>query len=131
MGSVGALTFFVAVSGFGAFLALVLGSRIEKCGSGINIPDHIFRELMTNFFGLKIGAHWGRLHYLLRIRDPVPFLPWIRDGKIRIQDKHPGSATLILIYILVGNVTLKTLRFLACTVPVFFIFYFILFSAVR
>jgi hypothetical protein len=23
------------------------------------------------------------------IRDPVPFCPWIRDGKIRIRDKHP------------------------------------------
>jgi hypothetical protein len=22
------------------------------------------------------------------------FLPWIRDGKIRIRDKHPRSATL-------------------------------------
>jgi hypothetical protein len=25
----------------------------------------------------------------IRIRDPESFLPWIRDGKIRIRDKHP------------------------------------------
>jgi hypothetical protein len=31
----------------------------------------------------------------LRIRDPESFGPWIRDGKIRIRDKHPGSATLL------------------------------------
>ncbi len=30
----------------------------------------------------------------MRIRDPESFWPWIRDGKIRIRDKHPGSATL-------------------------------------
>jgi hypothetical protein len=30
----------------------------------------------------------------IRIRDPVPFWPWIRDGQkvnIRIRDEHPGS----------------------------------------
>ena len=32
----------------------------------------------------------------IRIRDPEPFSPWIRDGKIRIRDKHPGSATLLI-----------------------------------
>ncbi len=31
----------------------------------------------------------------IRIRDPEPFLPSIRDGKIRIQDKHPGSGRLL------------------------------------
>jgi hypothetical protein len=30
---------------------------------------------------------------LIRIRDL--FDPWIRDGKIGLRDKHPGSATLI------------------------------------
>ncbi len=33
--------------------------------------------------------------------DPDPgsgiFWPWIRDGKIRIRDKYPGSATLPVI----------------------------------
>jgi hypothetical protein len=32
----------------------------------------------------------------IRIRDPDSFWPWIRDGKIRIRDKHSGYATLIL-----------------------------------
>ncbi len=31
----------------------------------------------------------------IRIRDPESFWPWIPDGKIRIRDKHPGSATLL------------------------------------
>ncbi len=26
--------------------------------------------------------------------DPESFRPWFRVGKIRIRDKHPGSATL-------------------------------------
>ncbi len=39
-----------------------------------------FRKLRNHFFGLKY------LNSLMRVRD----------GKIRIRDKHPGSATLIL-----------------------------------
>ncbi len=34
----------------------------------------------------------------IRIRDLESFGPWIRDGKIRIWDKHPGSATLPTVY---------------------------------
>jgi hypothetical protein len=34
---------------------------------------------------------------LIRIRDPESFGPWIRDGKIQIWDKHPGSATLLTV----------------------------------
>ncbi len=30
----------------------------------------------------------------IRIRDPEFFIPSLRDGKIRIRDKRPGSATL-------------------------------------
>ncbi len=30
----------------------------------------------------------------MRIRDPESFRLWIRDRKIRVRDKHPGSATL-------------------------------------
>jgi hypothetical protein len=32
----------------------------------------------------------------IRMRDLESFYPWIRDGKIRIQDpeKHPGSAKM-------------------------------------
>ncbi len=34
----------------------------------------------------------------MRIRDPKFFLPWIRDGKIRILDPGltPGSATSVV-----------------------------------
>ncbi len=30
----------------------------------------------------------------IRIQDPKSFRPWIRDGKIRIRDKHHSCATL-------------------------------------
>ncbi len=50
-------------------------------GSEMNNPDHIFSSLATNYFGLKY------LNSLLRIRDP--------GWKIRIRDKHLGSATLV------------------------------------
>ncbi len=46
----------------------------------MNIPDLIFENLLSVFFGLKI-------RYL-------SCKPWIRDGKNRIRAKHPGSATL-------------------------------------
>jgi hypothetical protein len=53
----------------------------EKSGSGIwdPDPDHISASLET-IFGLKY----------------LSFLMGIRDGKIRIRDKRPGSATLDL-----------------------------------
>jgi hypothetical protein len=35
----------------------------------------------------------------IRIRDPESFLSWIRDGKIRIRDKHPGSSTLSTMFL--------------------------------
>jgi hypothetical protein len=52
-------------------------------GSGMNIPDH-----ETNFWALLKNS-------LIRIRIwNLFFLPWVLDGKIRIRDKHSGSATL-------------------------------------
>ncbi len=58
-------------------------SNKSGSGSGRNNPDHISETI----FGLN---------YLLRIRDPgwEKFGSEIRDGKIWIRDKHPGSATL-------------------------------------
>jgi hypothetical protein len=59
-------------------------------GSGMNNPDHFSYILETVFFGLKY------LNSLMWIRN----LGWkkfgsvIRDGKIRIRDKHPESTTL-------------------------------------
>jgi hypothetical protein len=63
-------------------------------GSGIRIRKEqhrlYFRELRNHFFGLKY------LNYFMRIRDPG----WkkFESGmpKIRIRDKHPGSAKLLL-----------------------------------
>ncbi len=64
-------------------------------GSWIQIRDDAgsyFRKLRNNFLGqayliLLCGSGSG-------IRNS--FLPWIRDGKIRIRDKHSGSVTLTL-----------------------------------
>ncbi len=53
----------------------------------MNNPDHIFWVKILRFFDA----------------DPESFLPWIRDGKnldpgsVGIRDKHPGSATLIIL----------------------------------
>jgi hypothetical protein len=59
------------------------GIRDEKPGSN-------FRELRNNFFGLKY------LNSLMRIWYPgwKKFEPGME--KIRIRNKHPGSATLLL-----------------------------------
>jgi hypothetical protein len=43
-------------------------------GLGMNNPDHISESLETIFW--------------------VQILQFLRDGKIRIRDKHPGSARL-------------------------------------
>jgi hypothetical protein len=58
-------------------------------GSSMNIPDLIF-ERLGSVFGLKI------LQFFDADTDPGSCQPWVRDGKYRIRDKHPGSATLIL-----------------------------------
>jgi hypothetical protein len=39
---------------------------------------------------------------LIRIRDPESLWPWIRNGKIRIRDKHPVSATLLLSHLIIS-----------------------------
>jgi hypothetical protein len=67
-----------------------------KNGSGRNISDHISESLET-IFRSKI------LKFLDVDPDPgfgifMTLDPWsgIQHGKIRIRDKHPGSATLVL-----------------------------------
>jgi hypothetical protein len=57
-----------------------MGKKKSRSGSGMNIPDQISESLETIFW----------------IKDPESFSPWIRDGKIQIRDKHPGSVTLRL-----------------------------------
>ncbi len=59
----------------------------------IRIRDHIFESLWL--FRLKIHKLFVNLMLWIRIRDPVPFSPLDPGWKIRIWDKHPGSATLI------------------------------------
>jgi hypothetical protein len=54
-------------------------SGIGDPGSGINIPDHIFKSF-ASIFRLKVTK------FLVAVPDPGPFLRWIRDGKIRTRD---------------------------------------------
>jgi hypothetical protein len=51
--------------------------KTSRSGSGMNIPYHISESLAT-FFWVKILEFFEA--------DP--------DGKIKVRDKHPGSATL-------------------------------------
>jgi hypothetical protein len=55
-------------------------------GSGMNIPDHFSESLETNFWVKNTEKNYAD-------PDPGSFRHWIRDGKIRIRDKHPRSAT--------------------------------------
>jgi hypothetical protein len=60
----------------------------------MNIPDHISESLETIFFGLKILKFFDADPDLgSGIRSPFDPGSGIQDGKIRIRDKHPGSAT--------------------------------------
>jgi hypothetical protein len=66
----------------------------SRSGSGVNIPDHISESLETIFW-VKI------LKLFVADADPDPvsgnlFDPGSGMEKIRIRDKHPGSATLLL-----------------------------------
>jgi hypothetical protein len=61
----------------------------SRSGSGLNILDHlsesletIFRVEILKFFDANLDLGSGI------------FLIWIREGKIRIRDKHPGFVTL-------------------------------------
>ncbi len=60
-------------------------------GSGMNIPDYISESLETIFWVKNIGTSLMRM----RIRNLFDPGSGIRDGKIGIRDKHPGSATLL------------------------------------
>ena len=55
----------------------------------MNTPDHIF------WVKLKI-LKFIKKKKRFRIRDLFDPGSGIRDGKVRIRDKHPGSATLVL-----------------------------------
>ncbi len=69
--------------GFVAFLTPGSGmGKKSGSGSGMNNPDHI-SECLETIFWVKI------LKFFDAIRHPES---WVE--KIRIQDKHSGSATL-------------------------------------
>jgi hypothetical protein len=79
---------------------LTPGSGIGKksgYGSGMNNPDHIYESLET-IFGVKVQKFFDA--------DPG----WKKFGsgmeKIRIRDKHPGSAILLL------SLTMSMMNFL-------------------
>ncbi len=72
-------------SGSGIQLGIKTGS-----GSGMINPDHVSDSLETNFLGLKY------LNYLMGIRDGKTSYPGSGMENIRIRDKHPGSATLLI-----------------------------------
>ncbi len=81
--------------GSGAFLTPGSGmGRKSASRSGMNNPDHIFKSLETIFsffFGLKY------LNSLMPIRDGDSSDPgWKKVGS-GIRDKHPGSATLLIV----------------------------------
>jgi hypothetical protein len=54
-------------------------SGIGDPGSGINIPDHIFKSF-ASIFRLKVTK------FFVADPDPGPFWRYIRDEKIRKQD---------------------------------------------
>ncbi len=56
----------------------------------MNNPDHVSESLRNYFLGLKY------LNSLMRIRDPGWKIFGSGMEKIRIRDKHPSSATLVL-----------------------------------
>ncbi len=69
--------------------------RKSASGSGMNNPDHIFKSLETIlliFLGSKyLISLWGSGILDGDISDPGSGM-----DKIRIRDKHPGSATLFM-----------------------------------
>jgi hypothetical protein len=69
----------------------------KKSGSGMNILDHfpesletVFRAKILKFFNANPDSGSGIRYFLTHGSE-------IRDGKIWIRDKHPGSATLLSI----------------------------------
>ncbi len=63
-------------------------------GSGMNNPDHISESSETI---VEVTVKYNKyLNSLMRNRDPGWKKFGSRMGKIRIRDKYPGSATLLL-----------------------------------
>jgi hypothetical protein len=100
---------------FLSFVA-VFGSGIRDPGSGMGKNQDPGLTSRIRNTATNTGFDYGYksriiIIEVLQIRDPVPLHPslwllccfWIRDPgwvKIRIRDKHPGSATLLQIWAL-------------------------------
>jgi hypothetical protein len=89
-------------------------------GSGMNNPDNNSKSLETNF-GLKY------LNSLMRIRDGKNSDPRSGMKKIRIQDKHPGSATLNFIIIFFAATRFNAYNYVLQT---YLVFHGIIFSRI-
>jgi hypothetical protein len=57
----------------------------------MNITDHISKCLKTMVWVKKYFNSLKRM----RIRDPESLKAWIRDEKLRIRNKYPGSTALL------------------------------------
>jgi hypothetical protein len=78
------------VADLGSGIRCLFDPWIRDPGSEMNNPDHISESLETLFLGLKY------FNSLMRIWDPgrKNSDPGSGMEKIRVRDKHPGSATL-------------------------------------
>ncbi len=74
--------------------------RIENCMKG-HVPVRIWINFSRNYrifwqlYAVFFSAHLLLSVLWIRVQVPVPFWPWIRNGKIRIRDKHPGSRNTV------------------------------------
>ncbi len=82
----------------------------KKSGSGMNIQDHfsgsletVFRAKIVKFFDADTDE------------GPECFWPGIRDRKIRIWDKHPGSATLVRCLLILMILQVPTVPLVKCS----------------
>ncbi len=79
--------------------------------SGCKVPDNFSESLEPVFTAKNTKILWCGSGIFLTLY-PESFWPWIRDGKIRIQDKHPGPATLAVTH--QCNFKLKSANWKGC-----------------
>jgi hypothetical protein len=91
----------VADPGSGAFLTTGPGSGIRnRFFSGSRIPTAYFLELSDKFLGKKLHNSLTKKFFVIPL---FCYCFWIRDPewvKIKIRDKHPGPATLVVVFLL-------------------------------
>ncbi len=67
-------------------------------------PDQESRIINPDYCSERLVTVFRVKNSLMRIRDLKSFWPRIRDGNIKIRDKHPGSATLVQVCIVNGKI---------------------------